>query len=401
MADVLITYGWNRISYNALRSLTAAGETVVVGDMAKRNMSFGARQKPATFLYESFYADPERFVEQVCTALVKHNAKVYLPMHEETFIVARHIDRFREIGVEVPICDFEKLKQVHKKNTLSILAEPMGIPVPRNAHPDSLTNLSTVWDEFSDPSGCVVIKALNTNSAKGVSYARTKEDFIRQYGAIVTESGLAPGSYPVVQEYLDGVGVGVSQLYNHGVLKASFTHRRLREKTYTGGTSTARISCRYPMLEEYSTRLLSGINWHGVVMTEYKYDPDRGQGWLIDVNPRYWGSLALAIKSGVNFPLLAFKMARDGDVEPVRNYREGVVVRWLLGDMLATLSSMKHERSLGPLLKFFTSKQDGFDDFFCDDPLVFVREAGYYLGKMLRTRSVNPTTDALLDVDTL
>ena len=32
MADALITYGWNRIAYNALRSLTAAGVSVVVGD---------------------------------------------------------------------------------------------------------------------------------------------------------------------------------------------------------------------------------------------------------------------------------------------------------------------------------------------------------------------------------
>ena len=401
VADALITYGWNRISYNVLRSLTDAGVDVVVGDMASRNMSFGSRRKPATFLYDSFYASPERFVDQVCSAIRKHKPRVYLPMHEETFIVARHIERFRELGVEVPVSTFEMLKQVHKKNTLSDLAASAGVPVPRIAHPQSLEDLPAIWDELSDPSGCIVIKLLNTNSAKGVSYARTKQDFVKQYTETVRTMDLAPEAFPVVQEYVSGVGVGVSQLYNHGVLKASFTHLRLREKTHTGGTSTARISFRDPGLEAHSTRLLSGMKWHGVVMTEYKFDPESGQGWLIDINPRFWGSLALAIRSGVDFPLLAYRMARDGDVEPVLDYREGVVVRWLLGDMLATLSSVKHQRSLLPLLKFCTMKQDGFDDFFRDDPLVFVREAGYYLAKMLRTRSVNPTADALLDVDTL
>lgn len=401
MADVLITYGWNRISYNALRSLTNEGVDVLMGDMAPRNMSFGSRKKPTTFLYDSFYSAPERFVDQVCAAIATHNPKVYLPMHEETFIVARYIDRFRELGVEVPISDFEMLKKVHKKNTLPLLAAAAGVPVPRYVHPESLKDLNVIWDEMSDPSGCVVIKMLNTNSAKGVSYARTKVHFLEQYKKIVAESNLNPDSYPIVQEYVSGVGVGVSQLYNHGVLKASFTHQRLREKTFTGGTSTARISCRYPRLEAYSTRLLSSMKWHGVVMTEYKYNPESQQGWLIDVNPRFWGSLALAIQSGVNFPLLAFTMARDGDIEPVNDYQEGVVVRWLLGDMLATLSSVKHQRSPAPLLKFFTMKQDGFDDLFLDDPLVFVREAIYYLTKMLRTRSLNPLTNALLDVDSL
>ncbi len=401
MADALITYGWNRIAYNALRSLSAAGVSVAVGDASSRNMSFGSRLRPATFRYDSFYANPGRFVDQVCAAIVAHRPAVYLPMHEETFVAARHIERFREMGVEVPVADFALLKQVHKKNTLTKLAEAAGVPVPRSIQPARLDDLPTVWDELSGPGGRVVIKALNTNSAKGVAYAAGRDELVRKYTAAVASADLAPDAWPLVQQHVAGDGVGVSQLYNRGVLKASFTHRRLREKTFSGGTSTARISCRHPELEEHSTRLLTGLKWHGVVMTEYKVDPVSGKGWLLDVNPRFWGSLALAIRAGVDFPLLAYRMARDGDVDPVRGYREGVVVRWLLGDMLATLSAVRHRRSLRPFWSFLTAKQDGFDDVFGDDPLAFAREARFYVAKMLRTRSVNPADEALLDVDIL
>lgn len=401
MADALITYGWNRLAYNSLRSLARDGVKVVVGDMTPGNMSFGSCYRPETFTYDSFYADPLRWLDQVCDAIRQHQPRVYLPMHEETFVVARHIERFRALGVAVPIGDFDTLKRVHRKDTLSEAAAASGVPVPRCVKPAALDELGDVWDTLADPSGCVVIKALNTNSAKGVSYAHSKQSFVHQYTELVSAAALEPKAYPLAQEYVSGVGVGVSQLYNHGELRASFTHQRLREKTHTGGTSTARVSVRNPMLEAHSTRLLTDLNWHGVVMTEYKYDPVRQQGWLIDVNPRFWGSLALAIRAGVDFPLLAYRMARDGDVEPVTSYREGVVVRWLLGDMLATLSTMKHDRSFLPLWRFCTGKQDGFDDLFLDDPSVFFREAWYYASKMLRTRSVNPTEDALLDVDTL
>lgn len=401
MADALITYGWNRIAYNALRNLTAAGVSVVVGDTSAHNMSFGSRRRPETFRYASFHTEPARFVDEVCAAIRAHGPEVYLPMHEETFVVARHIDRFRDLGVAVPVGDFELLKRVHKKNTLAELAAAAGVPVPRSVQPAALADLPAVWNELAGSARRVVIKALNTNSAKGVSYAAGRDEFVHLYTEAVSGNDLAPASWPLVQEYVAGVGMGVSQLYNRGALRASFAHRRLREKTYTGGTSTARVSCRAPDLEAHSTRLLGGLGWHGVAMTEYKVDPATGRAWLLDVNPRFWGSLALAIRAGVDFPLLAYRMARDGDVAPVTDYREGVVVRWLLGDMLATLSAARAERSLRPFLRFLAARQDGFDDLFRDDPFAFLRQARWYAAKLMRTRSVNPTDEALLDVDAL
>ena len=33
---------------------------------------------------------------------------------------------------------------------------------------------------------------------------------------------------------------------------------------------------------------------------------------LIEVNPRFWGSLALAIYAGIDFPYLLYKLAMEG-----------------------------------------------------------------------------------------
>jgi hypothetical protein len=57
----------------------------------------------------------------------------------------------------------------------------------------------------------------------------------------------------------------------------------------------------------------------------------------MEVNPRLVGSTDLAVQSGIDLPVLAARMARDGDVAPVPAYRAGVRVRWLLPDGLLDL----------------------------------------------------------------
>jgi hypothetical protein len=50
------------------------------------------------------------------------------------------------------------------------------------------------------------------------------------------------------------------------------------------------------------------------------------------VNGRFWNSLALAVHSGIDFPVLLARLSEQGDLPPSGNYRVGVHCRWLLGD---------------------------------------------------------------------
>lgn len=71
---------------------------------------------------------------------------------------------------------------------------------------------------------------------------------------------------------MKGDGYGVSMLFNKGELRAKFTHKRLREKIATGGTSTKRISVKNLILEEYADNLLSFLKWHGVATVEFRFN---------------------------------------------------------------------------------------------------------------------------------
>jgi predicted ATP-grasp superfamily ATP-dependent carboligase len=96
-----------------------------------------------------------------------------------------------------------------------------------------------------------------------------------------------------------------------------------------------RESVAAPILVDFGVRLLKAMGWFGVAMVEFKVDPRDGVPKLMEVNPKFWGSIALPIAAGVDFPYLLYRMALDGDVAPVSAYKIGVHCRWLLpGDIL-------------------------------------------------------------------
>jgi predicted ATP-grasp superfamily ATP-dependent carboligase len=136
----------------------------------------------------------------------------------------------------------------------------------------------------------------------------------------------------MLQEYVPGEAYGFFALFNQGKVRATFMHRRIREYPVTGGPSTTAESVYDPELKALGLRLLEALNWHGVAMVEFKKDSRDGGFTLLEINPKFWGSLGLAIASGVDFPYLAARMAVEGDVEPVSDYRVGVRFRWPLPD---------------------------------------------------------------------
>lgn len=142
-------------------------------------------------------------------------------------------------------------------------------------------------------------------------------------------------SEPLVQQYLPGPGYGVACLFAaDGTLIAAFCHRRLREYPATGGPSCLAESWVDPELTELGVRLLRALDWRGLGMVEFRADAG-GRPRLLEINPRPWGTIALAIAAGVDFPCLWYRAAAGLPVAPVGGYRAGVRLRYLLKDLLS------------------------------------------------------------------
>jgi hypothetical protein len=98
----------------------------------------------------------------------------------------------------------------------------------------------------------------------------------------------------------------------------------------------------------------------------------------MEVNPRFWGSLQLAIVSGVDFPYLILKMAKRESFEPILHYTVGKRFRWLLlGDLLHFFYNPDRFHLHPSFFDFFDSNTC-YDIVSKDDPLPFLGSAATF-----------------------
>jgi predicted ATP-grasp superfamily ATP-dependent carboligase len=391
--DAIVTQGWGRIAYNIVRSLGKQGIKVGVGVDRFLGMAAVSRYTTATFQHPSFVDEPAQFLQTVREALIRYAPRVYIPADEEAFLIAKYIDLLNDLGVKIPVAKFDVLKVLHLKHEVTGLATSLGIPTPETIVPRDEREIREFGRQHGWP---VVLKLLSSSGARGVFYLN------RDDPSPLSETGplhyVRMGEF-LAQSYVRGTGYGVSMLFNSGELRARFTHKRLREKTYSGGISTLRSGVSNPLLEEYAETLLRHVKYHGVAMVEFKYDEATNQAWLIEVNPRFWGSLALAVQSGVDFPYLLYRIALEGDVKPVLTYKTGVCVRWILGDCLAMLDTVRHlGRARLPGKGTFWAQ--GYDDLYWDDPVPFFVELALALRKRGEERVRKPNQRSAFEKET-
>jgi predicted ATP-grasp superfamily ATP-dependent carboligase len=216
------------------------------------------------------------------------------------------------------------------KHALLQRAAALGIAVPRSLLFEDPEALVVLPDPFRYP---VVLKARRSRflvdgrwRSGGVHVVRSASELVASRAAPGLRGGL------LLQEFVPGHGEGVFLLASEGRTLVRFAHRRLREKPPTGGVSVlSESTAPEPELLAQSERLLAELDWTGVAMVEFRRTPD-GRPVLMEINPRLWGSLQLAIHSGVDFPSLMIALFR-GEPIPAVQARIGVRMRWLLGDI--------------------------------------------------------------------
>jgi predicted ATP-grasp superfamily ATP-dependent carboligase len=232
----------------------------------------------------------------------------------ESDINALNLARGQLDGYRLLFADAARMERVLRKDQTYAAAAALGIHVPRTLHPASMEEAVAAAPGLRYP---VVLKWADPNSAgpvlrrAGLSldklrYCADAEGLLadlRRYEAV--------GIYPMVQEFCGGYGLGQFVLMRDGRAHCLFQHRRLHEWPPEGGVSTLCVSLppgEHAALMEQSVALLRALDWEGVAMVEYRYDPLTGRAALMEINGRFWGSLPLACQAGAAFPWYAYQM---------------------------------------------------------------------------------------------
>tara|TARA_B100000780_G_C21103969_1_gene445649 strand:+ start:626 stop:1774 length:1149 start_codon:yes stop_codon:yes gene_type:complete len=381
-----------------MRNLSKYGIHAIVCDSTRLGMSQFSRFSKGFEYYTSHYLDEEKFINDLVSICVKHKIDFILPSHNETEIIARNIHKFgKYVKAIVPNPDHCAIFN-NKKDAYN-LAASIGIPVPRRVKYNSPETIKNKLLEMKIDR--TVIKLLTGNSSKGVFYSDNPKSTQETVFKLIHKYNLTPERYPQIEEFVSGDGYGSSVFYWDNRLIANVTHRRLREKIRTGGTSTLRETTKHQKIEEASFKLFDHIGWNGMAMCEFKVNDKTGEFWFIEVNPRMWGSIPVAIASGVEFPYIAWLSAKFGSdtalnfvktCEPKIPWRG----RWLLGDIFLFASALLRFQLIEAVRILFLCKSNSVDDFYFDDPLPFFGQVLLYLRNSITKRSLNPSQKGMV-----
>lgn len=276
-----------------------------------------------------------------------------LPLTDCTLELTLQLENeIREL-TKLPFVSYDTFLKVNNKSKLLALASAHDIPVPQTLTIAPAQRL----DLSSFPFPAVIkglsgrVKVSGVYQRPPVSYPDTADEAEKLLSSTYRE-------FPVLlQERILGDGYGFFALCSDGGVQTSFAHHRVLEKPPSGGVSVLCESFPKEKLPQAASEaLLKDLRWQGVAMLEYKQGVD-GKFYLMEINPRFWGSLQLAIDCGVNFPELLFR-DREKDSTMERAYPLGKRLRAEFGCLDHALIRIKQE-GLGAFFQilFFNALQ--------------------------------------------
>lgn len=344
---VIVLDGDLPASLAAVRSLGRRGLRVVVGAARADALAFLSRYCAERFRYPDPMAEPAAFRKALREELVRRRVRLVIPVSDRTIVPLMEERESTDALAPLAMARNQALAEVLSKGRTEALARRLGIPVPRSLEIRSAEELSGLRCDLGYP--CVVkpdVSKVWGNEGRGseltVEYARDSEELLDRAIRLLRHGPVR------LQERIVGDGVGLGVLCCRGMVLLAFQYSRLHEVPITGGASSYRVSEEPdPALVQAARELLGSLAWDGVAMLEFKRAAG-GKTRLLEVNGRFWGSLALAVEAGADFPAFLYDLAVRGRRDFPKHYRVGVRCRRLDAEVEWLASTLRgHDRSAG------------------------------------------------------
>ena len=329
MRYAVITDGKYRSAIAAARALGRAGYQVIVTqtrvDAEGTPPVFASKFARGRWI-DGSCKDPD-YPARLLTLLDEYDRPVLLCVGAVTQrAVAERRAQFAE-AADFLIAAPEALDLLNDKQAVHQRAAELGLPVPLeyDGTPDH-------WPVVLKPH-CG--EALGLKAEQRYSIARSSGEYREKYDAM-----LRYDPQPIVQEYIDGEGRGVSLLLDRDSrILAAICHRRVREYPFTGGPSTCCVTEYDEARIAQAAKLLQSVGFVGLAMVEFKGDR------ILEVNPRIWGTFPLTVFAGAGFCERYAAAARGETVSYApKNYPVGLKMRFFWNDLAADLDLLRHRK---------------------------------------------------------
>lgn len=322
--DAIVTDVVDRGPLAGLRGLGRAGFAVAALAPRWSGAGLWSRYACRRLVAPDPALDTSRFAEAVGDVARRHGPLVVYPGREQAIDALLKASALpREVTLPYPRID--ALERVRDKRMLPSLAADAGLETPRTLATGSARDLIAA----EVPLPCLVKSAVG----EGPLWSPRRVDSSSALRSLL--ESLQPQAPLVLQEWVDGPLAAIALVVTpEGGIAARFQQVARRIWPRDVGTSAVAVSVEPDEgLVEMARRMLASAGYAGLAQLQFilaKTGPR-----LVDVNPRFYGSLSLALAAGVNLPAAWHAVVRGDHAPPPTSYRLGVSYHCLEADVSA------------------------------------------------------------------
>jgi predicted ATP-grasp superfamily ATP-dependent carboligase len=328
-----------RQSLVAVRSLGSRGLAVAALDRVDNVPAFSSRWCrqsfvcPADEIGEAYLAYLEQALEQT-------GARVLIASADGMVALVRKYRARLERRVNIALAKEPALAiAVNKERTLEV-AQHLGLNVPHGVVVKAVDEVKEALREIGLPAVVKPVESWLWAGDRGARVASYLVTTVEEAHRAVEELTVSGGA-TLFQQYLTGRREAISLLYAGSKVYARFAQWAKRTEPLLGGLSVVRQSMPVPVDSgEQAERLVRAIDLEGYSEVEFRRDAS-GVPYLMEINPRLSASVEIAVRSGVDFPYLLYQWASGAPIDKVENYRVGIWMRYLTGDIMSTIGALQ------------------------------------------------------------
>jgi biotin carboxylase len=264
--------------------------------------------------------DAEAFVTAAARAAERVRAPLVLPGTEASLAALAGRDGEFPPSTRIGAPPPDVVARATDKDVLATLATEAGLATP----PTLVLGREEVAEaEFAYP---VVVKPVRTKTrGSSGSLHHGRVQLVSKPADLGLAAARLPGDRLVVQPYFAGTLAAVGGVAWHGDLVCAVHQRAVRiSPPLAGGSSLAETVARDEELEAGVGRLLALLGWSGIFQVQLIHSG--GEYYVIDLNPRMYGTLALALAAGANLPAIWASLVLGREPQ-IADYRVGVRYR--------------------------------------------------------------------------
>ncbi|TMM49071.1 ATP-grasp domain-containing protein [Qipengyuania marisflavi] len=368
-----------------VRSLGRAGVRIHAAGCDAAIPAGQSRYLEAHHEIPSYVGDGSVWAARIAELLRQHDYALLIPTSDSALAqLDAHRAQLGEQRLAIP--SHHALALLANKDATRRAAQECGVPVTGGRPVIAGDDAATLAGELGLP---LIIKTVRSY-APGDSTQKATVGLFED--AAKLQQRLDQGGDLLAESYVPGFCRGVSVVAKDGAALQAFQHRRLRQEHRTGPSSW-RISERLdPQLLDSVGKLIAKTDYTGVAMFEFRCTHDGRETYLLEVNPRFWGSLHLALDAGADYPATLHAMLCGGPTPAKRtDYPAGLEKFSVWGEFDALSGTWHSARGISERAEAFSrltgyvaklARKRGFDSWAEDDPAPFYTERRQVLRRL-------------------